>query len=61
MLVLSSDLMRRWTLAEVAGEVRVSPVYLTQVFRQVEGLPLYHYQLRLRMARALDLLGGYDD
>jgi len=60
-LVLSSDLMRRWTLAEIAGELRVSPVYLTQVFQQVEGLPLYHYQLRLRLARALDLLARYDD
>ncbi len=60
-LVLASDLARRWTLAEVAAEVRVSPVYLTQVFQQVEGLPLYRYQLRLRLARALDLLAHYDD
>jgi AraC-like DNA-binding protein len=56
-LVLSSDLGRRWTLAEIAIEVGVSPVYLTQVFQQVEGLPLYRYQLQLRLARALDLLG----
>jgi len=60
-LVLASDLARRWTLAEIAAEVRGSPVYLTQVFRQVEGLPLYRYQLRLRLARALDLLAQYDD
>lgn len=60
-LVLSSDLARRWTLAEVAAEVRCSPVYLTQVFQRVEGQPLYRYQLRLRLARALDLLGQYDD
>ena len=60
-LVLASDLGRRWTLAEIAGEVRGSPVYLTQVFQQVEGLPLYRYQLRLRLARALDLLAQYDD
>jgi len=60
-LVLTSDLGRRWTLAEIAAEVGVSPVYLTQVFQQVEGLPLYRYQLRLRLARALDLLGRYDD
>jgi AraC-like DNA-binding protein len=60
-LVLSADLARRWTLAEVAAEVGVSPVYLTQVFRQVEAMPLYRYQLRLRLARALDLLGQYDD
>jgi AraC family transcriptional regulator len=60
-LVLASDPARRWTLAEIATEVRGSPVYLTQVFQQVEGLPLYRYQLRLRLARALDLLAQYDD
>jgi AraC family transcriptional regulator len=59
--VLTSDLGRRWTLAEIAAEVRGSPVYLTQVFQQVEGLSLYRYQLRLRLARALDLLAQYDD
>jgi AraC-like DNA-binding protein len=42
-------------------EVGVSPVYLTQVFQQVEAVPLYRYQLRLRLARALDLLGHYED
>jgi AraC-like DNA-binding protein len=60
-LVLSSDLARRWTLAQIAVEVGVSPVYLTQVFQQVEGMPLYRYQLRLRLARALDLLGRCED
>jgi AraC family transcriptional regulator len=60
-LVLAGDLARRWTLAEIAARVRASPVYLTQVFQQVEGLPLYRYQMRLRLARALDLLGEYDD
>jgi AraC-like DNA-binding protein len=60
-LVLTSDLCRRWTLAEIAAEIGVSPVYLTQVFQQVEGMPLYRYQLRLRLARALDLLPRYDD
>ena len=60
-LVLAGDLARRWTLAEIAAEVGGSPVYLTQVFQQVEGLPLYRYQLRLRLARALDLLPGCDD
>ena len=60
-LLLTSDLSRRWTLADIAAEVGGSPVYLTQVFQQVEGLPLYRYQLNLRLARALDLLGEYDD
>jgi AraC family transcriptional regulator len=60
-LVLAADTARRWTLAEIAAEVRCSPVYLTQVFQQVEGMPLYRYQLRLRLARALDLVAQYDD
>jgi AraC-like DNA-binding protein len=60
-VVLSSDLARRWTLAEIATEVGVSPVYLTQTFRQVEGVPLYRYHVRLRLARALDRLARSDD
>ena len=60
-LVLASDLSRRWTLAEIAAEVGGSPVYLTQVFHRLEGIPLYRYQLQLRLARALSLLGEYDD
>jgi AraC family transcriptional regulator len=60
-LVLAANLGRRWTLAEIAAEVRGSPVYLTQIFQLVEGMPLYRYQLRLRLARALDLLEHYDD
>ena len=60
-LLLASDLGRRWTLAEIAAEVGGSPVYLTQVFRTVEGLPLYRYQLRLRLAKALDLVAARED
>jgi AraC family transcriptional regulator len=60
-LVLAGDLARRWTLAEIAREVGHSPVYLTQVFHQVEGLPLYRYHMRLRLARSLHLLSQYDD
>jgi AraC family transcriptional regulator len=60
-LVIGADLSRRLTLAEIAAEVAVSPVYLTQLFQRVEGIPLYRYQLRLRLARALQLLNDYDD
>jgi AraC-like DNA-binding protein len=60
-VLLASDLSRRWTLADIAAEIRGSPVYLTQVFQQTEGIPLYRYQLRLRLARALDLVAQYDD
>jgi AraC family transcriptional regulator len=60
-VLLAGDLSRRWSLAEIAAEIRGSPVYLTQVFQQVEGIPLYRYHLRLRLARALDLIGQYKD
>jgi AraC-like DNA-binding protein len=60
-LVLASDLSRRWALAEIASEVGGSPVYLTQVFQRLEGMPLYRYQPQLRLARALALLGDYGD
>jgi AraC family transcriptional regulator len=60
-VLLAGDLSRRWTLAEIAAEIRGSPVYLTQAFQQVEGMPLYRYHLRLRLARALDLIAERDD
>lgn len=60
-VLLASDLTRRWSLADIAAEIGGSAVYLTQAFRQVEGLPLYRYHLRLRLARALDLVTRYDD
>ena len=60
-LLLASDLTRRWTLAAIASEVGGSPVYLTQTFKQVEGMPLYRYHLRLRLARALDLIADRED
>jgi len=60
-LLLASDLSRRWTLAEIAAEIRGSPVYLTQAFQQVEGIPLYRYHLRLRLARGLDLIAERED
>ena len=60
-VLLASDLTRRWSLAEIAAEIGGSAVYLTQAFQQVEGVPLYRYHLRLRLARALDLVTDYDD
>jgi AraC family transcriptional regulator len=60
-VLLAGDLSRRWTLSDIAAEIKGSPVYLTQVFQQVEGLPLYRYHLRLRLARALDLIAGRED
>src|SRR5690606_8279354 len=58
---LVSHLALRCTLAEVAADASQTAVYLTQSFRQLEGVPLYQYQLRLRLARALDLLREFED
>lgn len=41
------------TLSDVAAEVGVTPIYLTQAFKRSEGIPLYRYQSRLRLSRAL--------
>lgn len=60
-LLLATDLCRRWTLGDIAAKIGGSPVYLTQVFQQVEGLSLYRYHLRLRLARALDIVPECED
>jgi AraC-like DNA-binding protein len=49
----------RIRLAEVGRDLAVSPVYLTGVFRQVEGVPFYQYVLRTRLERAVRLLPHY--
>ena len=56
-----ADPGRRWTLGAIGKEVGCSPVYLTQLFQQVEGMPLYRYQLRLRLAKAMQDLENHDD
>ena len=60
-VLLAGDLSRRWSLAQIAAEIGASAVYLTQLFQKVEALPLYRYHLRLRLARALDMIPEYDD
>ena len=59
--LLATDPRRRWTLVEIADVIGVTPVYLTDSFRRVEGIPLYQYHLRLRLACALDGLDRQDD
>ena len=49
------------SLERVASAVGVSPVYLTQEFTRSEGVPLYQYQLGLRLARALHDLRDCED
>ena len=60
-VLLASDLSRRWALNEIAAEIGGSAVYLTQLYRAVEGIPLYRYQLRLRLASALHRLAHVED
>jgi AraC-like DNA-binding protein len=48
------------SLQQFAREVGCSPAYLTREFTRVEGLPLYRYQLSLRLNEALLRLGGCD-
>ncbi|HEY0502339.1 MAG TPA: AraC family transcriptional regulator [Lysobacter sp.] len=60
-VLLASDLGRQWKLADIAAQIGGSPVYLTQAFAQVEGMPLHRYHLRLRLARALDRLPQCED
>ena len=59
--VLHSRSGERMTLSEVAAAVGVSPVYLTQEFTRAEGIPLYRYQRRLRLGRALAELPDCDN
>jgi len=49
------------SLQQLAHALDVSPVYLTQTFSRAEGMPLYRYQLRLRLARAMVELPDADD
>jgi AraC-like DNA-binding protein len=59
--ILHDRSCERLTLDEIAKEVGLSPVYLTQEFTRSEGTPLYRYQLRLRLSRALTELPHCED
>lgn len=43
----------RWSLTGIAAQLRVSPAYLTDLFRRHEGVSIARYQRRLRLSRAL--------
>lgn len=49
----------RIRLADVGQALGVSPVHLTEVFREVEGTPFYRYALQKRLERAVRLLPAY--
>ncbi len=52
-LLLAESVSKKISLAEIGSGVVASPVYLTQIFSELEGVPLYRYHLRLRLAQAL--------
>jgi len=56
---ISNHPTQRIRLADVGQALGVSPVYVTDVFRQVEGVPFYQYALRKRLERAIRVLPGY--
>jgi AraC family transcriptional regulator len=58
---LHAHACERLPLNEIAMQVDVTPVYLTQEFTRSEGIPLYRYQLWLRLSRALLELPHCDD
>ncbi len=51
----------RVSLSRIAEAVGVSPVYLSNEFARTEGMPLYQYQLYLRLAQSLHQLRDCDD
>jgi AraC-like DNA-binding protein len=51
----------RLSLSQLASDIGVTPIYLTQCFKRSEGMPLYRYQTLLRLSRALDRLPERDD
>jgi len=51
----------RWSLTGIAAQLRVSPAYLTDLFRRHEGVSIARYQRRLRLSRALVELPETDD
>jgi two-component system response regulator YesN len=48
------------TLELVAGELNVSAVYLSRIFKQETGTPFVHYLTQTRVKHAIQLLTGTD-
>ena len=51
----------RLSLSQIASDLGVSPIHLTQSFKRSEGMPLYRYQTMLRLGRALERLPERED
>jgi AraC-like DNA-binding protein len=40
------------SLSQIANAIGASPAHLADLFHRIEGMPIYRYQIRLRLARA---------
>jgi AraC-like DNA-binding protein len=49
------------SLGQIATATGTSPAYLTDLFHRIEGMPIYRYQIRLRLARALARMPHAED
>jgi AraC-like DNA-binding protein len=58
---LEAEFPNRILLADIGRAVGASPVYLTDLFRRVEGTSLYQYLIQLRLAHALAELPHAND
>ena len=58
--LLAAEPGRPHTLADIARQVHGSPFHLTRTFREVLGMPLHQYLLRLRLTLALHRLDQGD-
>jgi AraC-like DNA-binding protein len=53
-VALAREPGRAWKLGELADEACCSPFYLARSFREAVGMPVHRYELRARLAAALD-------
>lgn len=58
---LEAELAKPLRLTDIGRAVGSSPLYLTQLFRAMEGVPLHQYLTQLRLARALAELPHAND
>ena len=55
-LLIAKQPEAKFSLAEIARQVYCSPFHLSRIFRAIVGSSIHQYQLRLRLALALDRL-----
>jgi AraC family transcriptional regulator, L-rhamnose operon transcriptional activator RhaR len=61
MRLLEADLARRWTLAELASELHLTPGHLVRLFKATTGLPPMAYLAQVRAEHAAVLLLHSDE